>query len=144
MKIRFLSIGFLSVSLLSASFVSLKLFEIHIHWPTSSEVKRDPPPVVTNPVPPSERQIEPPVRINFQRGRTGETISGNIAGRRNYVLRAKEGQHLSAAVSSANGCIVFGSGTTTVTFRTVKGDNWLGLVNNCGAQSTFSVTVSIL
>ena len=140
MKISFLRIGVLSVSVLSASLFSVKVFEIQLHL----EAKSDSTNVAVNPVPTSEPQIDPPTRISFHRGSTGETISGSVARGRNYVLRAKEGQHLSATVSSANNCIVFSTGTTTITFTTVKGDNGLGLVNNCGVQSAFSLTVSIL
>ena len=143
MKGSFLSIGILSL-FLSASIVSVKVFEIHLHLGSQSDTKRDAPNVVVNPVPTSEPQIDPPARISFQRGSTGETISGSLARGRNYVLRAKAGQQLSATVSSANNCIVFSTGTTTVNFTTVKGDNSLSLVNNCGAQSTFSLSVSIL
>jgi len=144
MKASFLGIGVLSFSLLSASVISVKIFEIHVHTDARSEAKRDSPNVVVNPVPTSEPQIDPPTRISFHRGSTGETILGSVDRGRNYVLRAREGQRLSATVSSANNCIVFNSNTTTITFTTVRGDNWLGLVNNCGAQSGFSLTVSIL
>ena len=144
MKISFLRIAVLSISVLSASIFSVKLFEVHIHWGSRPEEKRDPPRVVVNSVSTSEPQIDPQTRIHFHRGTTGQTISGSVARGRDYVLRAKQGQHLSATVSSANGCVVLSPGSTTVTFTTIKGDNWLGLVNNCGAQSTFSLTVSIL
>lgn len=144
MKISFLRIGVLSISVLSASLFSVKLFEVHIHWGSRSEEKRDESPVVVNGASTSEPQIDPPTRISFHRGTTGQTISGNVGRDRDYVLLAKDGQHLTASVSSANGCVVFNSGATTVTFTTVKGDNWLGLVNHCGAQSTFNLSVSIL
>lgn len=144
MRISFLRIAVLSISVVSASIFSVKLFEVHIHWNTHSEEKRDQPGFVVNPVPTSQPQIDPPTRISFHRGTTGQTVSGNLARGRDYVLSARQGQHLTATVSSANGCVVFSPGTTTVSFTTVKGDNWLGLVNNCGAESTFSLTVSIL
>lgn len=144
MRFNFLRIAVLSISLVSASLFSVKLFEIHLHWPTQHEEKRDPPAVMVNPVHMSEPQIDQPTRISFRRGSTGQTISGNVARIKDFVLRAKQGQHLTASVSSANNCVVFNSGTTNVSYTTVKGDNWLGLVNNCGGQSTFSLTVSIL
>lgn len=144
MKFGFLRIAILSISVVSASVFSVKLFEIHFHWDSHPEAKRDEPRVVANPVPMSEPQIEQPTRISFRRGTTGQTFSGNVVRGRDFVLRAKQGQSLTASVSSANGCVVFNSGTTTVSYATVKGDNWLGLVNNCGSQSPFSLTVSIL
>ena len=145
MKGSFLGIGLLSISLLSVSVVSVKLFEIHVYTGAHSEAKRDSPSVVVNPVPTSEPPIDPPTRISFHRGSTGETVLGSVDRGKNYVLQARKGQRLSATVSSANGCILFNSGTTTITFTTVRGDNWLGLINNCGVQSAgFSLTVSIL
>jgi hypothetical protein len=144
MRISFLRIGVLSISVLSASLFSVKLFEVHIHWNTHHEDIRNPPAVVVNPVPISEPQMDPPTRISFNRGATGQTISGNVVRGRDYLLRAKQGQYLTATVSSANGCVVFSPGTKTVTFTTVRGDNWLHVVNNCAAQSTFSLTVTIL
>ena len=144
MKFSFLRTAILSISVLSASLFSVKLFEIHFHWDRHPEEKRDQQRVVANPVPMSEPQIEQPTRISFRRGTTGQTFSGNIVRGRDFVLRAKQGQNLTASVSSANGCVVFTSGTTTMTYATVKGDNWLGVINNCGSQSPFSLTVSIL
>ena len=144
MKFSFLRFAVLSISVLSASLVSVKLFEVHLHLNTHPEAKRDQQQVVVNPVPMSDPQVVQPTRISFHRGTTGQTISGNIARVKGYVLRAKQGQHLTATVTSNNNCVAFSPGTTTVTYTTVKGDNLLGLVNNCGGQSTFSLTVSIL
>lgn len=144
MKFSFLRIAVFSVSLLSASLFSVKLLEIHLHWDTHHEEKRDQAQVVVNRVPAPEPQVDQLTRISFQRGSTGQTISGNVANGRDFVLRAKQGQQLTATVSSTNSCVVFSSGTTTVTYTTVKGDNRLSLANNCGSQSAFSLTVSIL
>jgi hypothetical protein len=145
MKFSFARVAVLSISVLSASLFSVKLLEIHIHWPAPPEQNRAQTGAVANPVSTSPPRIDvPPTRISFLRGTTGQTVSGNVARGRDYVLRAKEGQHLTASVSSANGCVVFSPGTTSVSLTTVKGDNRLGLINNCGAESAFSLTVSIL
>lgn len=86
---------------------------------------------------------QPTARINFRRGNVQETISGSVSGERSFVLRANNGQYLSATVSSGNGCVVFGNGSNNVGYTTVKGDNRLTVVNNCDGQTNFSLTVSI-
>lgn len=84
-------------------------------------------------------------RIRFARGRTSATVSGKIFGNaeRKYVLGARYGQYLSANISSRNGCAVFRNGATSVSYRTERGDNYLYLLNNCGRQTTYTLTVSI-
>lgn len=82
-------------------------------------------------------------RINFHRGSAQETISGVVATERSYVLRAKSGQYLSASVNSGNGCVVFSGGSASTSYTTTKGDNRLSLVNTCGGQASFSLTVYI-
>ena len=86
---------------------------------------------------------QPTARINFRKGSVQETISGTVATERSFVLRAKSGQYLSASVGSGNGCVVFGNGSTSTSSTTIKGDNRLTLVNNCGGQTSFSLTVYI-
>lgn len=87
--------------------------------------------------------VQPTERINFHRGSVQETISGVVANERSYVLRARSGQYLSASVNSSNGCVVFSGGSTSTTYTTIKGDNRLSLVNTCGGQASFSLTVYI-
>jgi hypothetical protein len=84
-------------------------------------------------------------RIRFARGRTSASVSGAIygGGERRYVLGASYGQYLSANVSSRNGCVTFGNGSTSIGFTTDSGDNYLYLRNNCGRQTSFTLTVSI-
>ncbi len=86
---------------------------------------------------------QPMARINFRKGSVQETISGSVASERSFVLRAKSGQYLSASVNSGNGCVVSGNGSTSINSTTIKGDNRLTLVNNCGGQTSFSLTVYI-
>lgn len=85
----------------------------------------------------------PTARINFRSGSVQETISGVVATKRSYVLRAKSGQYLSASVNSSNGCVVFKGGSTSTSYTTTQGDNQLSLVNTCGGQASFSLTVYI-
>lgn len=84
-------------------------------------------------------------RINFRRGSTSASASGSIygGGEKTYVLTAKYGQYLSANVSSRNGCVVFSDGSTSTSYTTRRGNNYLYLSNGCGRTTTFTVTVSI-
>lgn len=86
---------------------------------------------------------QPTARINFRPGSVQETISGVVATKRNYVLRATSGQYLSASVNSGNGCVVFSGGSTSTSYTTTKGDNRLSLVNTCSGQASFKLTVYI-
>lgn len=85
----------------------------------------------------------PTARIKFRRGSAQETISGNVNSKRDFVLRAKSGQYLSATINSGNGCVVFGNNSINTTYTTSSGDNYLNLVNNCGGETSFSLTVYI-
>jgi hypothetical protein len=140
MKMSFLRIGVLTISLLSASVFSFKVFEIHFHLDSRSEAK----PANSNSLTDrSEMSDDSPTRISFRRGNVGEKISGLLSRSRSYVLRAKNGQTLSAMISSPNGCVVFDTGSTSIDFTTTRGDNSLTIVNNCGGQSNFDLAVDI-
>jgi hypothetical protein len=86
---------------------------------------------------------QPTARINFRKGNLQSTTNGSVFGERSFVLRANSGQYLSANVSSGNGCVAFGNGTTSTSYTTIKGDNRITIVNTCGGQSSFSLTVYI-
>jgi hypothetical protein len=84
-------------------------------------------------------------RIQFARGRTSATVSGTIkrSAGRTFVLRAKNGQFLSANVSSRNDCVNFNNGATSTSFVTRSGDNVLYVSNRCRNALPFTITVSI-
>lgn len=84
-------------------------------------------------------------RIRFARGRTSTTVRGTLGsiGERDFVLRALEGQYLSATVSSSGGCVKFSTIETAQAFRTDRGDNWLKLMNMCRRRASFTMTVSV-
>ena len=86
--------------------------------------------------------VDSAARINFRRGSVQETITGVVARSKSYVLKAKAGQSLSATVTS-NGCVVFNTASNSMNFITANGDNWITVVNNCGAQAPFNLTVYI-
>jgi hypothetical protein len=85
----------------------------------------------------------PTTRVKFHRGNVEETLTGGIGSKRNFVLRTKNGQYLSASVNSNNGCVQFDNGTSNQTYTTTSGDNYLRLENTCGGQTNFSLTVYI-
>jgi hypothetical protein len=59
------------------------------------------------------------------------------------VLGARNGQRLSANVSSRGGCIQF-NGTTSISMTTEDGNNYLDISNECkGGAIRYSLTVSI-
>jgi hypothetical protein len=96
----------------------------------------------TKPIETTGPSVDTPARISFRRGSVQETIPGVVAHSKSYVLKAKAGQYLSATVTS-NGCAVFTAGSTSMNFVTASGDNWITVVNNCGSQTPFNLTVDI-
>ena len=88
-------------------------------------------------------QPQPTERVKFRRGSVEETISGRIGSKRDYVLRTMNGQYLSATVNSSGGCVVFDNGLTNTSYTTISGDSYLSLVNNCRADTNFSLTIYV-
>lgn len=90
-------------------------------------------------------ELFPQTRIRFARGRTSTSVAGTIGsiGERDFVLGASSGQYLTANVSSRGGCIKFSTVSTSMAFRTDRGDNWLKLMNNCRRSVSFTMTISI-
>jgi len=136
MKIRFLSLGLVGASFLTGSVFSAKLIEIRFDLNPPSEER-------ATQSSRSAESIDASERISFRRSTFGETVSGVVTKGRSYVFAAKGGQFLSATLSSTNSCVVFNSGSMTVNFTTVSGDNSLTVVNNCGGTATFSLAVEI-
>jgi hypothetical protein len=143
MKMTFLRIGVITISLLSASVFSFKIFEIHFHIGSRSEARPANSNSLADRTLVTEMSDDSPARISFRRGNSGEKISGLVSHSRNYVLRAKNGQSLSGTISSPNGCVVFNTGSLTIDFSTIRGDNSLTVINNCGRQSNFDLAVDI-
>ena len=90
-------------------------------------------------------EVSAQTRIRFARGRTSASVSGPIGrgSTRTFVLGARNGQDLSGNVSSRNGCVKFTEGSTSSSFTTQAGDNFMSVTNYCGRATSFVLTVSI-
>ena len=86
------------------------------------------------------------IRIRFARGRTSATMAGSIrkGGRICYVAGARNGQTMTAAVSSKSGKVVFlENGETSYTlYIEITGDQTVCL-DNLRGSTTYTLTVSI-
>ncbi len=85
-------------------------------------------------------------RIRFARGRTSATVSGSIksGGKRTFVIRARQGQTLTAVVSSSNGEVTFDTDEVNLSITTVAGDNVITIMNPTVVGATrYSLEVSI-
>lgn len=89
--------------------------------------------------------VVPQERITFARGTSSATRTGTIdAGRKKtYVLGARYGQVLTGNVSSSGDCIKFTEGSTSMSFVTTAGSNYISLTNYCRRPVSFRMTVSI-
>ena len=88
-------------------------------------------------------------RIRFRRGTSSATVSGTLAPgvTRGYVLGARNGQVLSATLSSGNGRVDFTQGNLhdTQYSMTVErnGDVYISIDNHGRSSTRYTMTVSI-
>jgi hypothetical protein len=88
-------------------------------------------------------------RIRFARGRTSTTVSGTMAagGERSYLLGARRGQTLTAALSCGNGRCDFAQGALHDTqysqYVDRNGDVYITIHNHGNRATRFTMTVSI-
>lgn len=86
-------------------------------------------------------------RINFKRGRSSATVSGNVAsnGFREYVLRGRAGQVMSVRITSTNGVVRATAETASGKDFSVDlgdGDTVISVVNP-GRATRYTLTVTI-
>ena len=87
-------------------------------------------------------------RVRFKPGRNSTTLSGrlNTNGLKTYVLRASQGQTLTATLSSANGKVDFTQGNVHDTQYSVTvestGDVEV-MIDNHGGPTNYTLTISI-
>lgn len=88
-------------------------------------------------------------RIRFRRGTSSTTVSGTLASgaTRGYVLRAAEGQTLSATLSSGNGRVDFTQGNLHDTqysqYVEADGDVYISVDNHGNRATRYTLTISI-
>lgn len=88
-------------------------------------------------------------RINFKRGRSSATVSGNIgaSGERRYVLRGKAGQNITVNLNSSTGLVTAAtraaSPNTSFDYQLERdGDIYIDVFNE-GRATKFTMTVAI-
>ena len=85
-------------------------------------------------------------RIRFARGRTSASVSGTVGsgGRVCYVAGAKEGQTLTATISSRTGkAQILESGDTSYSLTVEYSGDQSICVDNLGGATRYTLTVSI-
>lgn len=88
-------------------------------------------------------------RIRFARGRSSATVTGTLAAgaTRGFVLGARRGQTLTAALSCGNGRCDFTQGDLHDTqyshYVESNGDVYISIDNHGNRTTTFTMTVSI-
>jgi hypothetical protein len=87
-------------------------------------------------------------RVSFKRGRNSTTVTGKLGtnGARTYVLRASQGQTLTATLSSTNGKVDFTQANVHDTQYTMTVDNTGDvevMIDNHGGPTNYSLTISI-
>ena len=88
-------------------------------------------------------------RVRFRRGSNSTTISGTLGAgvTRGYVLGAKNGQNLTATVSSSNGKVDFTQGNyhDSQYSMTVEknGDTYISIDNHGNRATRYTLTISI-
>jgi hypothetical protein len=91
---------------------------------------------------------QPRTRVRFKPGRNSTTVTGRLAadGLKTYVLRASQGQTLTATLSSTNGKVDFTQGNLHDTQYSVTveqtGDVEV-MIDNHGGSTNYSLTISI-
>lgn len=101
----------------------------------------------------STTDLSAQTRIKFARGATSKTVTGTIgvnsgvagANYRKFVLNVRNGQTISATLSSRNGDVAFtdNDGTSLRYRADYSGDHEINIYNGGAKSSTFSLTVSV-
>lgn len=83
--------------------------------------------------------------VQFPAGASQAVVPGQLKAfeKRTYVLEAKEGQQLSADLTSDNTGTRFGDNSTHLGYLTSSGENYVMVWNNGRAVSNFKLKVSI-
>lgn len=134
------------------SAINSNTFSTPLPYPTTT---RPLTPSTPTPTPPASSATAPPpvlssypstTRLKFARGSYSTSFGGDLnpGDSRSLVLSCRNGQSLSANVSSENGCVTLRGGGTSLRTTTSGGDNYLVLTNSCPSMVHFSISVTIL
>jgi hypothetical protein len=87
-------------------------------------------------------------RVRFKRGQNSTTVTGRLgtSGVKSYVLRAQQGQVLTATLSSNNGKVDFTQGNVHDTQYSVTVENTGDvevMIDNHGGPTGYTLTISI-
>jgi hypothetical protein len=87
-------------------------------------------------------------RVRFKSGRNSTTVTGRLAtsGARTYVLRAGQGQTLTATLSSTNGKVDFTQANVHDTQYSMTVENTGDvevMIDNHGGPTNYTLTISI-
>jgi hypothetical protein len=90
----------------------------------------------------------PRTRVRFKPGQNSTTVTGRLAtnGLKSYVLRARQGQILTATLSSDNGKVDFTQGNVHDTQYSITVENSGDveiMVDNHGGPTRYTLTISI-
>ncbi|MCA1557312.1 MAG: hypothetical protein LC731_02090 [Acidobacteria bacterium] len=90
----------------------------------------------------------PRTRVRFKPGRNSATVTGKLAasGLKTYVLRAKQGQVLTATLSSGNGKVDFTQGNVHDTQYSITVENTGDvevMIDNHGGATKYTLTISV-
>lgn len=91
---------------------------------------------------------QPRTRVRFKPGQNSTTVTGRLAtnGLKTYVLRASQGQTLTATLSSTNGKVDFTQGNVHDTQYSINvestGDVEV-MIDNHGGPTNYTLTISI-
>ncbi len=87
-------------------------------------------------------------RIRFKRGTNSATVTGTLGpgGVKSYVLRASQGQSLTATLSSTNGKVDFTQGNihdTQYSITVEETGDVVVMIDNHGGTTRYTLTISI-
>ncbi len=116
---------------------------------TTAPVRTPPPSTPTRtpqPMPAPLKSYPSTTRLKFGRGAYSTSFSGDInpSDSRLLVLACRAGQSLSVSVSGGDGCVQLSSGGSSQLTTTNRGDNYIGVTNNCSTVVHFSVSITII
>lgn len=95
-------------------------------------------------------KVDAQKRIPFKRGASSATVPGKLAGNgtKQFVVAAKRGQQITVTVKSRRKSVYLEMEASDVyetrrTYRTIDGDNFIGIFNDSSKSADYELTVTI-